>query len=912
MDTSHQISTFGIPTTLLQEAYGNKNVEQNISLQLSHGDSEEMMGDFQLPPFEGYYKMAKSKAPQRFFEVVCYNHSKEKTTPGENEALTLKIGCRVVIIDGLPDVKLYIQPRLVLQNLMGINIFTQSPMSFIYKNESGNQSDPLKGTVHRLAPFEYLEIYSASKTVQFRFKCAEVPVGDINIGWNKPKWVDIPLSVSSKLEERIDCCFPFVNDDGVESSFGGASFFISEILDQPCAEHQQLKNVNLPPIRKITLNIYNLGVDHTGDFLFEQCVSNSHPFALCSFSSSLQKRRITLLPKSNKSIRICQLLTERRSVPFNIDDIAFANGGTDSTSLKWKDSTDSGFYAYKKISFFNNLENYDHNHLEIHIIPAIIIFNGGNHSVRIVYAQGQHIVLDKGKMVPVSETWGEQGLRLSIAFEGFGCSTDPLVISKTGLLVSVVRSNETRSPVGSVAVQTMIGRQDSRYVIKIGPMKRGNVTRQELSNTPYSTLFANDLLRFRIRWSEMQVTFLDTSKNSNINKHEEEYEISEISNRFVKKNNTSYSKVAHIVLKRFTVDYQKVFKDHTESSTMTKRSQARSQFAIIIHSLHLTDCTEDENGTTVLSSLSRVTNFFELCIRTRDTGDGIGVTNVDLLEVKLANNGKNADQIILNTSEAFLWKLLDISSRTKNASMVYAALDTNIEWNEETETFNVETIEIPIKPFEEVDDDGNYSAPRSDALYVVKKASVLPTSFLLSFKRQSQISRKNNVTNVKSAKLVDYFIKKLSFTVDGAKLKFSGFQVHNVKGPPERILDLVKAFYSSQMKSKIFTLLTATSIDEWKQFAGRDDGERGYLEGDLLRTAGNLTGKSAGFIVKKVGQGISYGFTAGTSGVGNGIQNMTEAIGVGSVGAGVNSVLSGIGGGVGSTVEGGEYQIQSR
>lgn len=39
---------------------------------------------------------------------------------------------------------------------------------------------------------------------------------------------------------------------------------------------------------------------------------------------------------------------------------------------------------------------------------------------------------------------------------------------------------------------------------------------------------------------------------------------------------------------------------------------------------------------------------------------------------------------------------------------------------------------------------------------------------------------------------------------------------------------------------------------------------------------------------------------------------MTEAIGVGGVGAGVNSVLSGIGGGVGSTVEGGELRNQNQ
>jgi hypothetical protein len=100
--------------------------------------------------------------------------------------------------------------------------------------------------------------------------------------------------------------------------------------------------------------------------------------------------------------------------------------------------------------------------------------------------------------------------------------------------------------------------------------------------------------------------------------------------------------------------------------------------------------------------------------------------------------------------------------------------------------------------------------------------------------------------------------------------------------------------------------LTATSIDEWRLLSGRDDGKESYVEGDILRTTGNLAGRSAGYIVKKVGQGIGKGLSAGTAEVGNGIQTVSEAIGVGFLGAGVNSLVSGIGEGVGNTVEGGK------
>jgi len=189
-------------------------------------------------------------------------------------------------------------------------------------------------------------------------------------------------------------------------------------------------------------------------------------------------------------------------------------------------------------------------------------------------------------------------------------------------------------------------------------------------------------------------------------------------------------------------------------------------------------------------------------------------------------------------------------------------------------------------------------------MFHVKKMHVWPSAFLLSFKRQPQTARYQQVKNVKSAKIVNYFTKKLNFTINKAQLRFAGFTLNNAKGPPDRILQSVQVFYVGQIKKKLFILLTSTSIDEWKQLAGRDDGESNYVEGDILRMAGNLTGKSAGYLVKKVGQGLSQGVTASTSGVGDGIQTVSEAIGVGAVGAGVNSVVTGIGEGVGSTVEG--------
>jgi len=900
-DMKSKGTVIGIPTALLHSAYHSHDLTgDNVSLQISHDSKTNIIGEIQLPPLKSFNKIATSKSPMKHFEVVCSSATQNKNaTP---ERMVLKICCLVEIVDGYPFVKLFLQPRVTLVNNMLINILAKTSMPQTYLKGVEGELDLVRGgVIHRLEPLHSLEIYSPGHFVSFSFKFADNPVGDVRAGWSKPGSIDIPLGIRNCMESRLDCCFPFVTASGEDSKFGGGcEFFVSEISDTEESLPDEITSNSSSSSRTVALCIENLGVDHTSNFLFESCDVKSQPYTLSSFSSQLHQRRISLLPASNKLLRMLHLPTGRRTLPFSINDIALASGGIESTSIKWNDKTESGFCAYKMISDHNQLQHTSNNLLELHIIPSIIIYNGGHLKVRIVDASGNELIVDKGKFSCLQQSLEETGVTILIDFIEIGCATSPLRINKTGLQVTVVKSTPTGSIIGSMAIQTIIGAKDSRYVIKLGPLKDGNVA--NVKDSPSHSLLENDCLRFRVRWSQMEVTFLDTSKKNNSVSDRNEISQKTLSNDSVKKS-TSYAKVAHMILNRFTVDYQKAFKDNTVSISRTSEKCARSQFAMIIKGLHLIDCTTALGGTTVIASTSKETNIFELCVRTRDAGD-MGVRTVDLLELKLANNKKHSDEIILNTNEAFLWSLLDIASRTKNASLDFGGIDTLVKWNTETETFTVEAIDLSTEPQGNIDEEGNYRSPRTDSLYAIKNACVWPTTFLVSFKRQPQTSRYQKVKNIRGAKLVDYFTKKLNFTISSARLKFSGFQVTNVKGPPDRIIELVQTFYTSQMKMKLLTLLSATSIDEWKQLAGRDDGDKGFIEGDILRTAGNLTGKSAGFLVKKVGEGVGLGLTIGASEVGNGIQNMSEAIGIGAVGAGVNSAVSGIGDGVGSTVQG--------
>ena len=92
--------------------------------------------------------------------------------------------------------------------------------------------------------------------------------------------------------------------------------------------------------RMLSFSISNLGVDHTGELLFElegiKSISDFTP--LCAFSSAIHNRRITLLPDSLQLIRLLKLTMEgndgiRRSILFRVEDITICDGGVELSAI---------------------------------------------------------------------------------------------------------------------------------------------------------------------------------------------------------------------------------------------------------------------------------------------------------------------------------------------------------------------------------------------------------------------------------------------------------------------------------------------------------------------------------------------------------------------------------------------------
>jgi len=230
----------------------------------------------------------------------------------------------------------------------------------------------------------------------------------------------------------------------------------------------------------------------------------------------------------------------------------------------------------------------------------------------------------------------------------------------------------------------------------------------------------------------------------------------------------------------------------------------------------------------------------------------------------------------------------------------------HLDYDEEKEEYTVST-----KTDVSADDDitngtdyETYELSRSEQLYDISIVRVSPLKLVVSFLREPDASRYGRMSGVIGARAVNYLTTQMSFQLDRAQLNFAGYAARDVKGGSSEIISMLSTVYISRLKRKAFSLLTAVSLKDWNYLTSREDGEEGYVEGDLLRLTGNVAGRSAGLILKRVGQGFDQGVRAITGTIGDEIQYATEFVGAGAVGAGVNSAVTGVGEAVGAAVKG--------
>lgn len=609
-----------------------------------------------------------------------------------------------------------------------------------------------------------------------------------------------------------------------------------------------------------------------------------------------------------------------------IDQLPIGDGGAATVPLLWEDKTPTGHYAYRCL--VNSHQS------EIHVVPEFIVFNGSNHVVLAKEKNMPEVIVEAGEVGQLRVV-ERQELRLSFNFIDLECQTVPLRVGKLGMRVSVVRAYDG-TPVGSLYVETVIDTHgDSRLVIKVGEVKFGSLGAPTLIKT--QSFFGEDFCRFRVRWTELELILNEVGNRS----QRESWNLRKLRNNrnpspragFSRPNRKSenplrsvrntgfglspqnraeeYNEIQMVqqpimamIFSRFTVDFQRVFKDEKKSRRGSfHNSPERSQISVIVHNVQIKDLTPDSLYPMVFDCSSDI-SFFDLCVRIRGPLN-IDLVKVDLFDLNLAHRAGRSEKMVLTTSEEYLWTMLDLVNRILAASGEVAGYSLKFEDDAEHGGYVIK-IEDFAKSHSADAQKFRYAAPKGDTLYDLALTRVSPFTLVVSFRRSPESERYNNASNAPGAAITNYFTRKLKFTIDKAELNFARYEDRTLKGSTTRLFETLSTVYVGRMKFKVVSLLSAASLQDWSYLAARNDGDDEYMEGDILRATGNLAGKSAGVVFKVVGEGVGGAVAGVSTFVGEGIEGGASKVGARRLGSGVSSVVTGVGHGVGDTLSGGE------
>lgn len=496
----------------------------------------------------------------------------------------------------------------------------------------------------------------------------------------------------------------------------------------------------------------------------------------------------------------------------------------DTTPILWENKKRSGYFAYRKI--LNEHQS------EVHVIPEFVVFNGSNDVVVIQERGNEEIIIEAGKAIPLKCGSRLGGLEIALSFVQLGCRTNFIRVDQLGLKVEFVKS-QTGARVGSVCVQTAIDvLGDARLVVKIGDINSVGGIKVGLQSQP--GLLSNDFVRFRVRWTELQIVLNETQEKRTQQKLLKTQKAASTTNSAASLMKIKQSGPLEIIqqplmcinFSRFTVDFQRVFKDPAKTMSSRTASPERCQISVVIQSLQVKDLTPDSTFPIVFHCSSDA-NFFDLCVRTRGPLNA-DIVKVDLFDLNLAHIKGKSRSIQLTTSEEYVWRIIDLINRILTASSEVGGFSLLLTEDEDHGGFIVK-IEDSNDMGQE--DQTRYTPPKVDRLYDVDLARVSPFALLVSFKRNPDTSRYKKAQNVRGAALTNYFTRRLKFSIDKAELRFGRYENRGLKGPPDRLVESLGAVYASRMKFKIVTLLTAASFQDWKFLAARDNGDDEYVEG---------------------------------------------------------------------------------
>jgi len=771
--------------------------------------------------------------------------------------------CRFELVDGkAPFVSISLEPRARIMNYLPVSIKVKSPMPHLVV--VGN-NEP--GEVFTLNSGSFVEVFTPGPSIAVNFSPSHQPVAGCPNSWLTQGWIN--LSLGDQWQPEVTKC---------EFSCSNLAKLGELLVTRQVNKFQNARDVAAGSSLSFVIRSSTVLVDHVGELLASAEVADrSTPTIKAAFGlfpSSQHSHRISFLPDQSIPITLLHLTIDGQdgiccAAPFRPEEVPLNYGGLDTYTIKWRNSTASGLYAYRCLV--------DEASVELHVIPAFIIFNSSRSERLLIRHSGDlKMFVEPGSSAPLRAP----GAKVVFAIEctSYDGKTAALRVEDLGVTTACIRSG-TGIEVGTLTVQTVAGGRDSRFVIHLGEINKESHHLRQRAELHW---LQSDAIRFRVQMSELKVSIFDGPNCLSRTDCQKEGMIS------------ADERVCSFVLHRVTMDWQRVFKDSNEYD-----SPERSQLSFMVQRLSLYDYLKDSRYPVVFDSAVSA-NAVDLCVRIRGPFD-TDLLQLDLIDLRLAYCNKKQSHFEVGTSEGFVWKLLDLADSIFAATGYKSGVDILLEWVEEQNDFVARAKDASYQTI------SHHVPPKlvvNAALMDIKRLRISPLALKLSFERDPQADRYREHKGKRGAALLNYFSRKLKFQVDDAELKFDAYEARNIQGNFHSLLKLVSSTYQKRLRMKLVSILPAVTYQDWKYIAAREDGDDSFSEGDILRSAGNLTGKTGSFVLRKTGQGLGKGVRLATGAVGDGIESASAAIGARAVGTGVNHVVSGSGDAVAHVVTG--------
>ena len=334
--------SFNIPIGLLNQfsEEWTKNGKSSVSLTLcpklaSHQTDINLVGALDIEASLLEISKSLNKCYVNRFDVICRpeSHDHVRVDPFVVQILVqfTLVGNRNVSI------RVSLEPRAIIKNYFPISIKIRTPMphTFSSSNKVSRLGDDM---VYDLKPEDCIEVYTPGPSIAISVKPCDNPIAGFPLDWmDGGGWIDLPLVPEFRLPELLLCRFPFAissNDKRELVGIGGSEFISAdghESLAQRSSKTNEENNsmrtfptkalprpgANL--LRTFLVTVFNFGIDHTGDILFERARNTSKigtkrnrkyqqdhlPYG--AFACETEGRRLTLLPRGDSPLRILQM-----------------------------------------------------------------------------------------------------------------------------------------------------------------------------------------------------------------------------------------------------------------------------------------------------------------------------------------------------------------------------------------------------------------------------------------------------------------------------------------------------------------------------------------------------------------------------------------------------------------------------